>query len=635
MPNWSVTANGINSTVTVGESTALTLDITISPSGGYSIAPNNFVIGGATETDGNGNQTLVETNTWEGGNVDNIVEKVEFIQAGNEVDVLARVYCEAASFVADSDIYIDIDENPNNVVTNDVYGVCTKIDYPYSANATVTITANPDGSTTVDDIQTGDASNNWIKKLTRYGDDIGAWTGLVVLQITPATDYHLVGTPTVQVTTPPGVEGLFQTLASSDGLVYITHKPSEATQSLTPCELGNIIYIDYTIEADAVTSTDTIHGVSSPPSTTTYGGGLDIVVNGDAGAQYDITVQRPDGGGWDYYNWDGTYVSSSASETGTIGSNGTFTHTAHIPSSSSNVTYSITISSVGGSTLGPDVPTLVTDKKIYQYGKYTSLITAITDDTAQYGTIPASIPEGGSIIRPIRYDNDPYGTYKSKQAVVKGKTSGSSTRVRLSTSDPSLKAGMIITGKGIPYDTTILNITKGTITLSNSVDLSATQNMICYTNKADTVPFSFTITPNSTPNTLSVNTSNDHYKSVWGIKRKQTTINGDQAGSTSLIVNDSHGIRYLQTPIGNGLSNVSVVSVDYSTHTVTLNQAHTGVVDGDTVTFKGMKNPDVSVAYIEAQQAGDDIKIKGYLTVPKLEASAPIHIFLDDIINAT
>ena len=212
MPNWSVTADGVNNSVPAGDSTALTLDITIEPSSGYTIAPNNFVIGNATETNGSGVPTLSETNIWEGGNVDSIVQKVEFIQSGG--NVLARVYCEATSFVANHDVYIDIDENPNNAVTNDVLGVCVSIDYPYNANSSVAITANPDGNTTVGNVQTGDASNNWIKKLTRHSDDAGAWIGLVILQITPATGYHLVGTPTALISTPPGAEGLFQALTT-------------------------------------------------------------------------------------------------------------------------------------------------------------------------------------------------------------------------------------------------------------------------------------------------------------------------------------------------------------------------------------------------------------------------------------
>lgn len=623
MANWTTT-DGVNSTVEAGvEVTLDSTSILITAAGGYSITPENFVIGGATETSPG-------SNIWEGGNVDNIVSSVEFTQ--DDVYVRATVTCEDdVVFNADSDIFIDIDENPTNPVTNDVFGVCTRIKYPYVDSSKGTAVLNIfDGTSS--DIQVGDASNDHIKKVWRYENDMSNHL-LAQLTVTPASGFHITG-GYINVEPAVGLENSLEvnyTHSSTSSEFYIRYTQTEASQSLNACDLLNMVNIGYTVAADSVSTTNTVHGVSTNATLSARGGSTEIKVLGDADTQYDVTVRN--GTTNDYYNWDGTYGASSASATGTIGSNGTRVHRLHIPASNSAVDYNIILSSVGGSTLASGVPISVGDMQIKQYGMKTLTVRAKTEVPGNFGTIS---PSSLSIKRPTRYSGDSYTKNEIKTAIIKGKTDGSSTRVKLTSLDPNLKAGMRVMGDNIPHGTVIKKVDSNLMVLSNAVDLSAVQNIQCKTEATDTVPFSFTIPPNSTPNTLSVNTSNVHRKSIWGFNNVTTEVDSNQIGTTALVVTDSRGILDGMSVTGDNIpTSTTVSSVDYSTHEVTLNQAHTGVVDRARVFFKGANNPSVSVAHIDAEMSGSNVIISGYLIVPKVDNSAKVEVFLDDIITVT
>ena len=129
MPNWSITTNDLS--IPAGEPIGVLSPLpflTIVPAAGYSIAPENFVVGGATP---------LGNNRYEGGNVDNVVEIVEFVQEVGDVNVKANVTLDStATLNANSDINIDIDESSINPVINDVSGACINMSYPLSVSYT-------------------------------------------------------------------------------------------------------------------------------------------------------------------------------------------------------------------------------------------------------------------------------------------------------------------------------------------------------------------------------------------------------------------------------------------------------------------------------------------------------------------
>lgn len=612
MPNWTTTP-GVT-VVNGGESATITSDIVISPAAGYSIVPENFIIGGATEE---------SVNTWSGGNVGNIVKKVEFIQSND--DVLARVHCEEAHFSADSDIFVDIDESQIDPVVNSVYGACIDVEYPFPVNATATVVGLT--GTTVTQNQVGDATTpaNWT--VTRYENEMLS-TLLFTATITPASGYHLSGAPSVELANNASLPNNFnvsQAINGSSGVVTVTYTETASSQSLTPCEFGNKVYINYTVLADSVTSTGTVHGVNVNSGLGRGGGGVEIKINGDSSAQYNIAVKNTTSN--EYYNWDGTWVSGSTSKTDTISNGGINTHVVVIPSATSNVDHDITLSSVSGSTLGSSVPVNAGDLQIKQYGATTMAVSLLTNDTTQYGALPSAI----SVTRPTRYTGDRYYSPKTTFGVVKGKTSGSSTRVILSSLDKKVESGMLVLGDNIPHNTTVKSVERSTMVLSAAVNISTTQVLKCYSNTADIIPISFQVQPNG--NTLSVNSAIKPSSILWGADNVKTKVSGNHIASSTILLADNSGIVDSMSVTGAGISaNTTVSSVDYS-GLVTLDQAHTGPTDGSDIYFKSL-NPQVEVAYLNVEEAAGNITIKGYLLAPMLHG-VKVQLYLDDIINVT
>lgn len=89
---------------------------------GYFIQAKNFIIGGATETNGSGVATS-GTNIYEGGNVDTGISKVTFTDLGDPInspgqnDVKATVTFGTVSPAADQSFHIDIDEKTSDPIT--------------------------------------------------------------------------------------------------------------------------------------------------------------------------------------------------------------------------------------------------------------------------------------------------------------------------------------------------------------------------------------------------------------------------------------------------------------------------------------------------------------------------------------
>ena len=160
MANWSVTTNDL--AVPVGVQVGV-LDplpyLTITAADGYVISPENFTIGGATP-DSPG------SNKWIGGNVDSMVESVEFVVVSTTV-VKANITLSVTTiFDVAGPIRIDIDESVTNPVT-DVYGVCTKVQFPYISTG-ITSQTHTSFAETTEVVQTGTGPT--VPHIKRYSD---------------------------------------------------------------------------------------------------------------------------------------------------------------------------------------------------------------------------------------------------------------------------------------------------------------------------------------------------------------------------------------------------------------------------------------------------------------------------------
>jgi hypothetical protein len=646
MPNWSILSNGINASVPYGDITALVLDITIVPNATYSIVPSSFIIGEAIETDGQGNPSLSETNIWEGGNVDSVVNSVTFIQSGD--NVIARVSCDSVSYVADTDIFIDIDENTNNPVTNEAYGACLNINYPDVANSNVGIVVDSDGLTTETLMTSGNASVNWVKRYTRYDSDMGLFYSYATMTITAATGYHLVSIPSVLQTPSMAGGGGFSSGAFMNGnstvaTISITYSSTPTSLSTTPCQSPTTVFVDYDTQQDAGYGTNGIHGVMVNTQISQFGGSFDIKVNGDEGAKYDVSLQNKSNS--DYYDWDGTFSSGVTTDEGII-VNGSSTKSVIIPRSDSAVNYDIIIASVEGSVLGSNIPVSAGQLQMKQYGRNLLTIKPTTYNSSRFGTLNSA--DHIEVSRPVRYDGDNYEVGVSERISIKGKTIGSSTTVSLSSLSKSLKAGMVVVGENIPHHTLIDKIYKDNIYVSNPVNLPVSQVITCYTNNSDLVPFSFTITPNN--NTLSIASGVNPFRNVFGLgdkvsSKQNSGITTVAATPQNIVLQSTLGIlpgMSLKSTFASGGSFISyfspheatVTSVTNLTSIVVSHSLTTSMPNQTLIWFSGAGNPSVSLEEIKVEASGLNVVVRGYLLVPKLENTSTVEIYLDNIITA-
>jgi hypothetical protein len=630
MANWSVTTNDL--AVPVGVQVGV-LDplpyLTITAADGYVISPENFTIGGATP-DSPG------SNKWIGGNVDSMVESVEFVVVSTTV-VKANITLSVTTvFDVAGPIRIDIDESVTNPVT-DVYGVCTKVQFPYISTG-ITSQTHTSFAETTEVVQTGTGPT--VPHIKRYKHFENNLNNLLVFRLTvnPAATHNLIN-PTINISSEiEGFEGAFTTSVTSpttgDNKIFsVYYTEPESGGSYTPCDFGHLITIDYTAQLISVADTNDIDGVNVDTTIGYQGGETGVTVFGAANAGYTMTIQNATNNYW--YNFSTEDFQEDAAEyTGAITSSGTEQLQVLIPSSDASTDYNVIVESLNDSTLRTGVPTTNGALQIKQYGMRTLTITPTTDVPANFSSYT---PTTLVVKRPIRYTGDYYADNRVEVINIKGLTDGSSTKVEITSRNPGiiskLKSGMIVAGDGIPDGITIKDVNRQYMTLSAAVSLATSTSMKCAIDAADIVPYSFTVTPGSAK-AIEPNAANNHANSIWGFNDVSTAVDVGQSTSTDLKVDNTHGIIAKMIVAGTGIVvGTEVNSVNHATRIVALSQAHSGVTDDHVITFKGANNPSVKNIHIKAAQSSLNVVISGYLLVPKLSTSTVAPIFLDDIIT--
>ena len=612
MPNWT-TINGVDATVPFGQPAVLdTTYITIVPDPGYTITPNNFVIGGAVNIGGK----------WVGGNVSPAVSFVEFSQSGD--NVLATVTCNEVAYTGDTTLTIDIDESATNPVAAPSNDIVVLVDYPYDANLTVAFTLGDD--VVEETVQTGSAGVNWIKKFSLNKMDLVDFE-LFKMTATPGSGYHLGNDGVVLEAAPSQRIGLGATIATSPSSGEISFRYTQTNGNIDLGLNPPTLLTSFSAVADQTAATNHISSVSVTPSLHMFEEEAVVSVSGIGGTQYKIFVRNTTTG--NYYNWDGTWTAAPTNKVGTLNTAGAKSHVIPIDSTSSTRSFDVYVASHNGSTLADTVPDAQGELQFTQYGQNVLSIEPVSDDAGRYQTLPAAV----SVSRPIRFTGDKYPALQGTKVAWKGQTSGSSTRVELVDGGNGLQPGMQVYGENIPHETTIINAVNGIVTLSGAVTLDGTEELTGALDNANLIPFSFTIEPNG--NDLEVNSSNDHYKSLYGwldvwTTCRQTTI----SGGTTIPLKTAQGILEGMTITGNGVpANTVVSAVSYKNREVTASNTLGTLTVNDAYDFKGANNPDGSTAYVFAEEVSNDIVISGYLNVPKLKNTAKLKLFVDDIIN--
>lgn len=187
----------------------------------------------------------------------------------------------------------------------------------------------------------------------------------------------------------------------------------------------------------------------------------------------------------------------------------------------------------------------------------------------------------------------------------------------------SLAAGQIVTGTGVPDDTRMVSISGGgpyTVTLSNSVIITGTQNLTFSTDNTVTMTANATSgSPTSTAITLS-NGSEVAYRLVWGLRNENDAVMLGAPSSFTVIVNNTGESRNVQvvSTVPDNISTDNFYQLYRSVATPTLD-----IVPADQMQLvvEGLPdNTDISNGYITiTDQTPDSLKGESLYTGSDVE----------------
>jgi|TARA_R110000824_G_scaffold115478_1_gene266598 hypothetical protein len=728
MANWYVT----DSTFEVVGNTAYggqTVDLTISPvdsngvHSGAHIAAKDFKIGGATES---------PTNVWSGGNVTSGVASVTFSNLGTAGDinntVRARVtFASSGNFPTSvADFVVDIDQKqaigPPLVSNTPVFLRATYAYYTstFQSAPVVSDVTDPDITETVE--TAGSSSADYLIKFT--GDvELDTQHTIAEVTFTAASGYYYADDPLViWVNVDPPYDGMYSSeiiknytngLVSSFVVKLKFHKISPS--GINPFLSQNIIdemnhqaFIKYTPQPIEETVTDTITDVDVPAKVPWYGGIYNITVSGAPSSKYLLELKkkvsltdadtevvsqwavesgdvRDNFGIFEFRNKRFGYIDpAEADATGivhniaanafTMNDNKKKRHQVNFYPQEITRRYDVTVGGIvkdKKSKLKAQVPKLAGEKSIIQYGLNTLSITPLTyDNTSNFGTLPAAI----TVKRPIRYENDPYGGFKSTTFVLDGNTRGiASTTLTLTKESTRVKTDMVVSGKGVSHGTKITRIRGSKITLNKEATISSGSKVRFDSNDPAIINFSFTIPP-AQGKTLSVTdswlaavlenltlppkksllvggSSNNHVRLMSGSVSASATVNltvaaAGKSGIDLLTYLSNyplaHGTRGIVPgmTVHTGDDETQLTAADGTGITVASVTDHNTIVLSAAVTleavnliFKGANNG-VDILNVEAEKVGNDVVVRGALRVKDLHLTSRLDIYLDSLITA-
>ena len=451
-----------------------------------------------------------------------------------------------------------------------------------------------------------------------------------------------------------------------------------------------------------VPETNTVTRVEAPANVPFTGGVIPIVVTGEPGTRYIINVDKKASltsgvtaevafvdGVYDLPNYDflnenftifsgdpGAGVSAISGKEKALAngfvldSTGRKTHTLKLDEVSTSRRLDVTLEPVtkqgATSKLSSTAPNKAGVVSIIQRGLNTLTITPTTyDNTSNFGTLPSSI----TVSKPERFDDDTYRTASQRSYTYKGSTGGvSSTRLILQTDNANVTQGTLVSGSGIPHNTTISSVNPTSLILSNASIVADGTNIRFDRVDANIIPFSFTITP-AAGKVLSV----FDYESVSGANRPlivggtntsdqlritdpvsaSTTVDltvavgamegVDLVSTMSVTPHDTiyHGTRNIipgmlvfnadgtRLTSDDGLGGVTVSSVT-DHNTLVLSAAVT--LAAGTLIFKP-RNPDLFSFGLNVDKVGNDIVVSGYLKTTAIKNTGIIPVYLDSLIQ--
>ena len=676
--NWTVDTQTYTGTVQVGVNLGASkfVDLTISNIvdgvyTGYLIEAENFKIGGATES---------PTLTWDGGNIDSVIDKVVFSNNGTIGDpantVKARVYFNniaptaSGNYGINKTFYVDIDEDPSNppvLATSKHRDVCIKTEYVYDSNHTVSVVNISDITETVlnDGTSTG-------QTLNRHNGNVNDNVSTKIAEFTFVRDagYYYQALPTVSFGNigndySNAYSYQINSITYGSGLItgfkvaiYYT-PPSIVDPAGGLCELGHEAVIRFRLAPVVTQTTNTITKLQFTDKIGVNGGSHSIKVSGIVGTQYAINTYKTSGtgsssaaGGDAYFDYkQNKYVSSNpvGSNTNnnfTIGTKGYTYSSLSIPASAADARYEIFLTSVASSTVS-GVPDSAgeTGGNILQYGQKTITFGPSTGTASNFGTLPSAI----TITRPDTSQfGERYSNYKKTKTYycqvqgsneVRGSSKGtSSTRLVLNDNSKNniIKAGWHVFGTGIPYNTTVTKIDGNTVTLSQAATANNT-TLNFYKNTSEINLFSFTITPNSNVlnPTSSKTVEDDGLTKIAGAAATvKVNTNAALGASTTLTLDSTDDLAIGMTAAGTGITGTPTISSITNGQSIVLSESEE-IADDVAMTFTGGTGKDFTVLDESVTKVGSNIVITGALLVKDIEETMTINVNIDNLITVS
>lgn len=727
MANWYVTDSEyevVGNTAYAGQ----TVDLTISPvdsngvhSGAY-IQASIFKIGGATES---------STNVWTGGNVTTGIASVTFSDLGTAGDinntVRARVtFASSGNFPTSvADFVVDIDEKEPEaevIVANTPVFLRATYEYYTSTFQSEPVVTNITDPNIIETVET--AGSTTADYLTKFTGNVTLDTQHTISEITftAASGYHYDdGINVLFLNIDTEYESMYSSevlKTYTDGLVssfvvklkFIKEQLDSAPGIIDA--MNHTALIKYTVQPNATDEEDVVTDIDVPTRIPWYGGIYNVGVSAAPNSKYllslekkknltsDETINHTDwylgatgveasgdvrdvGGKWNFkkkfFDWelagDGTGTATAhdvENNSFTMNSSKKSYHQVHFHEQAVTRRYDVSVSGIvkdKKSKLESVVPKKAGDKSIIQYGLNTLSIRPITyDNSSNIGTIPAAI----TVKRPIRYEGDPYGAFKSTKFTVKGGTGGvESTELTLTKESARVKTDMIVSGSGIKTGTKVARVRGSRITLNQAATVTNESTIRFDSYDPSVVNFSFTIPP-AAGKTLSVRDSwyvfttgdvaqksniisagkNLVTRSLGGTYTDTDTINltntiGMVSGQDmitafpdietyhgtfhivpGMTVHKSDGTQYT-TADGTGVTVASVTDID----TVVLSGNVTTQTSGSDILFKG-GNREIDFIDITTTKVGNDIVVSGAMKVHNLEITSRVDIYLDQILKS-
>jgi len=659
--NWVATQVQQTHTVT-NTIPAQTVDLIISnivggSYSGFNLLAARFKIGGATNSSGN---------IWTGGNVDTNVTQVEFIDNGIAGDpantVTARVSLSSFNApTADLNIYVDIDDG-TNPSTPAQRNLCVRVQHPFDSNQTVTYPVqSPYGATiTRTEEQAGSSSlpTRQIYQSSTLLD--GGWSTVVRVNFTAASGYYYedanvpgglsigssnISTPGFNYTSAYGT--VIHNAGYTNGRltsfsVDINYEPPP-NPPLNPdpahlCKLHHKFIVNSTLLAVPTIPANQVHSVNNPSTAPNISSTVPVTVNGTSGATYTVQVTQQlsptsnsivnENG---YYNFTNNVFQTGSTNSGTqtIGTTGVNTHVVTLPrNTGGKKRFDIIIAAVGDTTLHAEVPNAHGEASIIQEGIGTLTIGGFT-------TNENNVTITGSTTTTMPTSN----VKEPRTITTTGGTAGvTTTSILLDTPTTGIEPGMIISGTGVPTNTTVSVVNEDNVNITTNQNVTVTdgRTLIFSTNDGSVKTFEITVAPQG-DNTLSIteNGGRQPVASDFAVSNEvSTTSSGSHnSGVTTLNVSSTNGISSGMkfTFAGAERTVASVTSATALTFTPATSATVAAPVE--IVFTKAQQGANVRVQSIEAFTDAGAVKVRGVIEVSSIPNDDEINIFLDNFIS--